>query len=251
MTIDPRTQRAAQLLLDARATGKRLPELPADARPRSAGEAYAVQDAIVRAVGPIAAWKVGARSPSDEPACAPICAPWLVRSPARFAAGTFALNGVEAELAFTLARDLPPRASPYTGGDVAAAIASVHAAIEVVESRYADFRAVDAPSLLAVCASHGARGGGAGTPLPASFDVRAQAVELDVDGASAVRDRDSNAAGEPLRLLAWLANHAAARVGGLRKGAVVTTGTWTGLTLVPQGAPVCARFPGIGEARVN
>ena len=35
-------------------------------------------------------------------------------SPQRFAAGAFARNGIEAELAFTLARDLPPQKWSYT-----------------------------------------------------------------------------------------------------------------------------------------
>jgi hypothetical protein len=39
MTHDDRTAHAIRLLLDARATGARLPELPAGARPLTAGDA--------------------------------------------------------------------------------------------------------------------------------------------------------------------------------------------------------------------
>ena len=38
-------------------------DFPAGLRPRDAAEAYAVQDAVVRARGPIAGWKVGAAQP--------------------------------------------------------------------------------------------------------------------------------------------------------------------------------------------
>ena len=38
-------------------------DFPAGLRPRDATEAYAVQDAVVRARGPIAGWKVGAAQP--------------------------------------------------------------------------------------------------------------------------------------------------------------------------------------------
>ena len=43
-------------------------DFPAGLRPRDAAEAYAVQDAVVRARGPIAGWKVGAASPQAQPA---------------------------------------------------------------------------------------------------------------------------------------------------------------------------------------
>jgi 2-keto-4-pentenoate hydratase len=250
MKSTDRVADAARMLLDARATRTRLASLPAQATPQSLDEAYAIQDAIVAATGPIAAWKVGAKSPRDEPQCAPICAAWLHRSPARFTAGSFALNGIEAELAFTLARDLAPRDARYTTDEIVASIASVHPVIEVVESRFVDVNGVDALSRLAAFVSHGALVVGPGVPLPPGLDVGRQSVELDIDGKAMLRDRGSNPAGDPFGLIAWLANHAVARCGGLTEGTIVTTGSWTGLAIAPQGAGVTARFPGIGEARI-
>jgi 2-keto-4-pentenoate hydratase len=251
MTNDDRSARAIRLLLAARASRERLPELPAAARPSTAADAYRIQDGVVRELGPIAGWKVGAKSQDGEPTCAPIATTSRHASPASFARGTFALNGIEAELAFTLARDLPPRLRAYDARDLVAAVAAVHPAIEVVESRYVDPQRVDALSLLADFVSHGALVVGPGVALPQGFDVRAQRVELDIDGKRAVTDVNGNPAGDPFRLLAWLANHVASRCGGLRRGNVVTTGSWTGLKIAPQGAAVLARFPGIGEARIT
>ncbi len=250
MKSTDRVADAARMLLDARATRTRLASLPAQATPQSLDEAYAIQDAIVAATGPIAAWKVGAKSPRDEPQCAPISAAWLHRSPARFTAGSFALNGIEAELAFTLARDLAPRDARYATDEIVASIASVHPVIEVVESRFVDVNGVDALSRLADFVSHGALVVGPGVPLPPGLDVGRQSVELDIDGKAMLRDRGSNPAGDPFGLIAWLANHAVARCGGLTEGTIVTTGSWTGLAIAPQGAGVTARFPGIGEARI-
>jgi 2-keto-4-pentenoate hydratase len=127
----------------------------------------------------------------------------------------------------------------------------VHPVIEVVDSRFADIRAVDPLSLLADSLSHGALVIGTGIPLPDAFDVTAQTVELDVDGTRVVSARNSNTAGEPFRLLAWLANHAASRCAGLRRDQVVTTGSWTGIRFVASDARVEARFPGIGDVRVE
>jgi 2-keto-4-pentenoate hydratase len=251
MTNDDRFLRAARLLLEVRATGARLPELPADARPADAADAYRIQDAVVRALGPIVAWKVGAKSPEAEPTCAPISAASLHTSPASFAPGTFSLYGIEGELAFAFACDLPPREEAYGARDIVDAVASVHPVIEVVESRYVDPQAVDALSLLADSVSHGALVVGPAIALPADLDVREQTVELDIGGERVTTDRGSNPAGDPLRLLAWLANHAAARCGGLKNGDVVTTGSWTGLKIAPQAAVVVACFPGIGAARIE
>jgi 2-keto-4-pentenoate hydratase len=243
--------RAAASLLDARARRRPLAALPEDARPRSAEDAYAIQDRVVAAIGPIGGWKVGAKSPDAEPSCAPLCAAWLRASPARFAAGSFLLNGIEGELAFTLAHDLPPRGEPYAREDVIAAVATVHPAIEIVDSRFAAHDAVDLLSQLADCGLHGALVVGAGIALPAGFSVTDQTVELDIAGARAFAGRDSNTAGDPFRLLAWLANHAAVRCGGLRRGEAITTGAWTGLRFARPGDRVRAGFAGIGEAGLS
>jgi len=239
------------MLLEARRSGVRLHALPDAVRPTTAAEAYAIQDIVIQELGAVGGWKVGAKSPSAEPNCAPLPAPLILRSPQHFVAATFALNGVEAELAFTLARDLPPRSMPYHESEMPAAMASMHPAIEVVDSRFLDLANTDALSLLADFQSNGALVLGAGVALPNSISFDAQTVQLDVDGVRAFEATGSNAAGHLGRLLAWLANHAAARSGGLRRGDVVTTGSWTGLRFCSPGTRVRADFPGIGGVDVG
>ena len=175
----------------------------------------------------------------------------ILRSPQRFAAGRFAHNGVEAELAFTLSHDLPPRPQPYCVADLEAAVATVHPAIEIVDSRFVDLGAVDALSVLADFQSNGALVVGNGVALPQAFESSTQEVALDIDGVRVVESRGSNPAGDVLSLLAWLANHAAARNGGLRRGDLVTTGSWTGMRFVASGTRVEAAFAGIGGVDVG
>lgn len=244
-------RRAAELLVEARRTGRRLAALPPGCRPRSAAEAYAVQDAVVRALGGHRGWKVGARSPQAEPTCAPLPAALILPSPQRFPDGAFAHKGIEAEIAFTLARDLPPRARPYVEGEMQAAMASIHPAIEVVDSRFLDIASTDALSLLADFNSNGVLVIGAGIALPDAFASESHTVQLDIDGRRIVEARGSNPAGSLERLLAWLANHSAVRCGGLRRGDVVTTGSWTGMRFVAAGTHVEATFSGLGGARVD
>jgi 2-keto-4-pentenoate hydratase len=242
---------AIELLLAARHSGRRLTALPDEARPRTVGAAYAIQDAVASKLGAIGGWKVGAKSASAEPTCAPLPATLILRSPQRFAAGRFAHNGVEAELAFTLSHDLPPRPQPYCAADLEAAVATVHAAIEIVDSRFADLGAVDPLSVLADFQSNGALVVSNGVALPQAFESSMQEVALDIDGIRVVESRGSNPAGDVLSLLAWLANHAAARNGGLRRGDLVTTGSWTGMRFVASGTRVEAAFAGIGGADVG
>jgi 2-keto-4-pentenoate hydratase len=242
---------AAELLMAARRNGRRLTELPDDARPRTMHDAYAIQDAVATTLGPIGGWKVGAKSASSEPTCAPLPAALILRSPQRFAAGQFARNGVEAELAFTLSRDLPARRQPYCAADVKAAVASVHAAIEVVDSRFLDMDAMDPLSLLADFQSNGALVVDGGMALPQAFEPSTQQVALHIDGVDVLQSRGSNPAGDVLSLLAWLANHAAARSGGLRRGDIVTTGSWTGMRFVAERTRVSATFAGIGAVDVE
>jgi len=246
-----RVRRAAQLLLEARQSGRRLTALPDDVRPRTTEEAYAIQDSVLEQLGLVGGWKVGAKSATAEPTCAPLLATLVLRSPQQFPAGTFALNGVEAELAFTLARDLPLRDELYTEAEMPHVLASVHVAIEVVDSRFFDIGATGSLSLLADFQSNGALVLGTGVALPVSFTPSEQMVRLDIDGAQIVEAQGSNPAGGLFRLLAWLANHVAARCGGLRRGEVVTTGSWTGMRFVASGAYVAANFSGIGQVDIR
>jgi 2-keto-4-pentenoate hydratase len=79
-----------------------------------------------------------------------------------------------------------------------------------------------------------------------------QAVSLSVNGSVAVQHpRWSNPAGDPVRLLDWLANEGARSLGGLRAGQWVTTGSCTGTVMVAPGTVVVAEFSGLGRAEVQ
>jgi 2-keto-4-pentenoate hydratase len=244
------TDLAARTLIAARETGKPIDALAAAARPQSPADAYTIQDLSMHALGAIGGWKVGARSPDAEPACSPLPASLVLPSPQSFVPMRFPLHLVEAEIAFTLGRDLPPRAQPYTIDDLAAAVASVHAAIEILASRYIDFRAQDPLSQLADFQNNGALVVGPGRTTDTRVDQKTAAVELDVGGAPVLQVTGGNTAGDVFRLLAWLANHAAARCGGLRKGQVVTTGSCIGMYEVPPQSRVRATFTGLEPVEV-
>ncbi len=244
-------ERAAAALIAAWKNRKTIPELPAGARPASVEEAYAVQDAVSRALGPVGGFKVGAATPAAEPRRAPLLASRIHAGPARLSASDFHRLGIEAELALRVGRDLPPRERRYTRDEVLAALDTLHPAIEIVDSRFADRERMDDLSLVADNQSNGAFVYGAQVREWRGVDLARQRVRLSIDGAVAVEREGGNTAGDPLRGVVWLANHLAARGEGLGAGQIVTTGSTTGLEWVKPGAVVEAEFPGFGAVRVT
>lgn len=245
-------ERLAALLIQARISGQRLGDIPADLAPRDEDAAYALQDLVADKLGVcVAAWKVGAASPASQPSCAPIFAGHVVKSPAHLLATRDGLNGVEAELAFRIGRDLPARATPYDENEVWAAIESLHVAIEYLESRFRDRNATPDLAVLADNISNGGLCWGPAVEGWRQTDFVKPEARLVIDGEEAAKAVGGNAAGHPKRLVAWLANHVARRGRPLTAGILVTTGSHTGLHVAPLRAPVVARFTGLGEAQLT
>jgi len=183
--------------------------------------------------------------------CAPLYCAGLVFGPASLRDSDYRSRGMEAEVAFTFARGLPPRSTAYTREEVLSAISTAHAGLEVVQSRYAEPSKLDAFS--AAADSQGHRGYVVGPPLLdwRGLDFKTLPVSLLVNGQPVVERSGGNTSGDVFRLLVWLANEGSVRLGGIRPGDVVTTGSTTGLTVVPSGAHVVARFQGLGEATLT
>jgi 2-keto-4-pentenoate hydratase len=240
---------AAVLLVAARTGGGRIAALPDDLVPRDDAAAYAVQEEVIRRLGAtVGGWKVGAANPTAPPIAAPLFADLIMPSPATFAAAADDFRAVEAELALSLARDLPARATPYGEDEAWDAVAAVHVAIELLGTRYADRARMSAPALLADNQNNGGFTYGPPVAGGRAIDFLGASAALLVDGSEAKRAVGGNPAGHPRRLIAWLANHAASRGRPLRKGQIVTTGSHTGITIAPLGARIEARFAGLGEA---
>ena len=172
----------------------------------------------------------------------------LKPSPAALLGAEFPLRGLEAEVAFRMGNDLPPRSTAYTRDEVIGAIASCHAAIEELESRFVDLNRMDNPSLVADSQSHGAFVYGPAVRDWQRIEWDREPVVLLVDGKAAVEGVGSLPARDMLRLVTWLANEGSAWAGGLKAGDFVTTGSWTGKAYAKPGAKVVARFPSLGEA---
>ena len=101
---------------------------------------YAIQDGVARATGPVAGWKVGARTPTAEPNPAPLLAGALVKSPARFDGEAMHMIGVEIEISFHIAHDIAARDKAVGREEALAAVGDAFVGMEVVDTRLANFK---------------------------------------------------------------------------------------------------------------
>jgi len=240
---------AANALANARRTYRPITDLPANLQPQSLEEAYAIQDRLIAALGDIGGWKIGAGSPDATPMFAPMPRAWIAASGSALTGERWIYRGLEAEIAFLVGADLPPRAQPYTREETLAAMASCHPAIEVLEPAFADPTKAARFAIIADLQMHGGFIYGPPVPNWQSIDFTKEKVMLCCDAVVRVERTGSNTAGDLLRLLPYLANEGAARTGGLRKGQWITTGSWTGNTLASPTSVVEVDFATAG--RVN
>ena len=247
---DPVAEAAAILIVARSGPEHRIADLPAALKPTDQAAAYAIQHKVAATYAAIGGWKVGAAGPEAEPMCGALPATGFAASPARLSSARHPLRGIEAEICFRMAHDLPPRPTPYGRDEVVAAIAAAHPAIEELESSYRDPDAVDMLTNAADTQVHGGFIYGAPVVDWHKIDFANEPVEQYVDGALQMQ-RVGNPAGDMIRLMVWMANVGAVWAGGLKAGQFVTCGSWTGKSLVGPHADVRVRFPSVGEVSLT
>ena len=247
--------RTADTLLAARRNSRPLADLPADLIPLDIPEVSFVQDAVAAAFGPIGGYKVGAATPEATPLFAPMPAAWIAPSGTTLSGPRFRYRGLEAEIAFLVGKDLPPRnlnagAPPYTRAEALAAMASCHPAIEVLESAFIDPMQATKLAYLADLQMHGGFVYGPAVDNWQAIDFNSEHVTLSVDGLLRIERTGSNTSGDLLKLIPWLANQGA-RTGGLRAGQWITTGSWTGNTPSTSNSSVNVQFQTAGNVSLR
>ena len=241
-------QGLAARLLKARRLGTVFAVAPEDV-PQTEAEAYAVQHAVAETLGPIGGWKVGAGGADAQPSAAPLPASVIMAAPARLPPA-YSDRLVEAEIAFRIARDLPPRDAAYSRAEVLAAISSCHPVVEVVQWRVEEGVAA-APNLkLADNLGHGGLVVGEAVPNWQASDFTALQVTQEIAG-QAPKQGKGNPAGDMIRLIAWLADEGAVWAGGLKAGQIVTCGSWTGITEAAAEAQVVVTFDGLAPVTLT
>jgi 2-keto-4-pentenoate hydratase len=267
-----RLRDAADLLWDCWQNGRRLQQIPEDIRPQTRADGYAIQALLEeRSTSPLFGWKIAATSTAGQVhinVTGPMAGRLLyervtdssrgsrIAAKAELPFGVNHMRVAEAEFAFRMGRDLPPRDQPYSVDEVLATVSTLHPAIEVPDSRFDDFTIVGAPQLIAdnACAHLFVLGS------PAETDWRAlDLVEHRVTGTVVGRSfqgglngdltregTGANVLGDPRIALTWLANELSALGITLKAGEVVTTGTCLVPLPIGPGVEVTADFGVLG-----
>jgi 2-keto-4-pentenoate hydratase len=253
---------AAQLIWDHWASGQVLSALPASCRPSDAVQGYAAQAQLPLVSGRhVVGWKIAATSANGQahinvggPLAGRLLSGQVFESGAAVPSAGNRMRVAEPEFSFLMAHDLPPQAALYSQQQVMAAVASLHPAIEVPDSRLDPFTAAGEAQLLAdnACASHFVWGPAAPDTWRA-LDLSVFPVHARVDHGNALRytreGTGANVLGDPRIALTWLANRLSSLGITLQKGHVVTTGTCMVPLELQSGDCVSADFGPLG--RVN
>ncbi len=255
------TTSVAKTLWRARAGGRAV-NIDAALRPATLEAAYGIQNEISALAGsPAIGWKLGATSTAAQQMLGldgPFFAPLLRRY--RQESGTVTVlspkqePAVEVEFALLLGAELPARSEPYDRDSVAAAVAAVCPAIEVVGSRVVGGMSKPDPMMI-VADGGGNVGFVQGEPHAGwtGLDLAAQEATLFINGEQSASGNGGVVMGHPLDALAWLANEFSRMGRGLNVGEVISTGSCTGITPVQPGDTAVADFGELGtvEARFS
>ncbi len=155
---------------------------------------------------------------------------------------------VEPEIAFVTKTDL--RGPGCHIGDVLAATDFVVPAMEVIDSRYRDFK-FDLKSVIADNTSSSRFVAGGQARDPRELDLRTLGVVFEKNGEVVATGAGAAVLGHPANSVAMLANMLGARGEHIPAGTFIMTGAGTEAVAVAKGDTVTARFQELGSVSVR
>jgi 2-keto-4-pentenoate hydratase len=250
---------ASRTLRDHWRAGTKLAALETSHRPSDRREAYAIQAALENhAAGNLFGWKIAATSEAgqkhinvDGPMAGRILSETVLPDGGTAAMAGNEMQVAEPEFAFRMAADLPPRSSPYSVRQVLDAVATLHPAIEIPDSRFVDFVSAGAAQIIAdnACA-HLFVLGAPSTANWRSLDLVEEKPVITLRGRQ-FTGHGKNVLGDPRIALTWLANELSQLGVTLRAGQIVTTGTCHPPLPIQSGDVFEADFGSIGRVSVR
>jgi 2-keto-4-pentenoate hydratase len=244
-------------------TRARYRPLEATLRAAPLDDAYRIQDALHGLMaeagrGEIAGWKIALTSKAmqqmtgvDHPAAGAIFSTAVHASPARVDLGAYHHLGVEFEVAVRLGDDLPSSGGPWTRASVAGRVAACLPAFELVEDGGADYKRLDAFTLVAQNTWNG--GVVLGEPVTAwrAVDLEGAATRAWLNDEAAGQGKTGDALGHPFEAVAWLANLLNRRGRMLDRGMIVMTGSSITTKFPSPGDRVRFVIDGLGEVALE
>jgi 2-keto-4-pentenoate hydratase len=261
---NPQFKQAAQRLFEAHERRERFAPLPAELAPRTAEEAYAIQDAFValraEKLGAVVGYKIALSSAEmrrfvgvEHPQAGAMFQSTLHRTPASVRAADYVRLIVEFEIAVVLAEDLPAADAPFSRERVAQAVGAVMPALELADDRNADYAELAKHPFELIADNSWNEGAVLGYPIKdwqvlELSSVRGRAL---VNGKPVGEGRGADAMGHPFSAVAWIADHLAAHRRGLLRGDVVITGSMITSKHVKPGDLVAFSVEGLGDVELR
>lgn len=258
MLNDRHRREAAEVLREAerrRAPVRPLTELYAGIGAR---DAYEIQLLNIRRRcengARVTGHKVGLSSPVmqammgvDEPDYGHLLDAMELREDTPVAVAAYCAPRIEVEVGFVLGADLPGEGC--TEADVLAATERVVPALELIDSRIADWR-ISIADTIADNASSAGYAIGEGRD-PRELDLKAVEARLTASGETLATGRADAVLGDPATAVAWLARTVARFGVPLRKGHLVLPGSCTRAVDVAAGRTYTADFTGLGPVSLS
>ncbi len=252
----PTTAQTSAFLIDLWQRQQRCVGMPTELMPANRRAAYDVQALMEQqSAQPLSGWKIAATSVAgqkhigvDGPLAGRYIAERVLPSGGTVPFGRNHMKVAEIEFAFRMGRDLAPREAPYSEANVFDAVASLHPAIEIPDSRYDHFETVGAAALIAdnACANWLVVGDAA-PDFWRDMDLSVYAPQGSIAGKGNWQGLGKNVLGSPRIAMTWLANELSTIGITLSKGQIVTTGTCLVPVVIAPGDHVTGDFGELGR----
>src|SRR5262247_730623 len=254
---------AARTSLEMHRTRTRYRPFDAALRAAPLEDAYRIQDALHRLMaeagrGEIAGWKIALTSKAmqqmtgvDQPAGGAIFSKVVHASPARVDVAAYHHLGVEFEVAVRVADDLPASGGPWTRASVAGRVAACIPAFELVEDGDADYKTLDAFTLVAQNTWNGGVVLGPAVTEWRSVDLERAITRCWVNDQPAGQGKTGDAMGHPFDAVAWLANLLNSRGRMLTRDMIVMTGSSITTKFPSPGDRIRFAIEGLGEVALE
>lgn len=154
----------------------------------------------------------------------------------------------EPEIAFIMGEDL--MGEEVTAADVMKAAKFVVAAIEVIDSRYKDFR-FTLPDVVADNCSSAKLILGSKMVKPEELDLSSIGMVMSKNGEMVTTGSGSAVLGHPAEAVAWAVQKLAQRGEGLQKGDIVLSGALSEAVAFDMDDTIIAQFDGLGSVTLS
>jgi len=249
----------ARALYDARRTRVPIPPFTDDDPSLGMADGYAIQRELVELLladgDRIVGHKVGLTSKPmqkmvgvDSPDYGPVLASTIYRDGDTIPAGRFIAPKIEAEIVFVIGERLEGPGVTVTQAH--AAIAGAVAAMEIVDSRIADWR-IKLADTVADLASNGAMATSSRIVPITDIDTRLIGMTLTRNGELIDTGAGAAALGDPVAVVAWLANVLGGDGVALEPGHLIMTGALHAAVPMTPGDVFRAEFDRLGPITVR